>query len=176
MSKVYRVKLGTVEGAGRERRSIACPKLVPEMPTILGAALAAKGWKVDEKAKRATKTFRGVEATVDLDAATLGLEAKVSEEVVGRSYQADDNDARGMAEARANAESARKAAQVKVDQKAARAVLAVDVEVREEVMGAVKVALVEALTLKAKQLGQIQSVEQGTDADGRAVTTIRVEV
>jgi hypothetical protein len=176
MSKVYRVKLGTVAGAGRDTRSIACPKLVPEMPTILGAALAAKGWEVDADGRAARKTFRGVEATVDLKSPALDLKSTVTREVEGRAYEPDDNDARGMALARANGEAALKEAQRKVDEKAARAVLAVDVEVREEVMGAVKVALVDALTRKAAQLGRVASIERGTDADGQTVTTIRVEV
>ena len=47
---------------------------------------------------------------------------------------------------------------------------------RAEVAGAVKVALLEALTRKAQQLGRIASIEQGTDADGRPMTTIKVEV
>jgi hypothetical protein len=54
--------------------------------------------------------------------------------------------------------------------------VAVDVEVREQVMGAVEAAPVDALTRKAAQLGRVASVERGTDADGQTVTTIRVEV
>ena len=176
MSKTYRVKLGTVEGAGRDERRIACPKIVPEMPVLLGAALAAQGWDVDEVGNRARKRFNEVEATVTLDDPSLELKTAVSVAVVGRSYQPDDNEVLGKAEARADGAARRGEFQQQADAKAAQALIDVDDAVRAEVAGAVKVALLEALTRKAQQLGRIASIEQGTDADGRPMTTIKVEV
>ena len=174
MSKTYRVKLGVVRGAGEDKRRIACPRLVPEMPTLLGDALAAQGW--DVHAGVARKRFDEVDAAITLDDPTLELKAKVAIEVVGRSYEPNDNDAVGMAAAREDGKAKRESAQRTADKQAAEAVIGVETRVREEVHGAVKVALLEALTRKANGLGRVQSVERGTDADGRAVTTITVEV
>ena len=174
MSKTYRVRLGAVRGAGEDKRRIACPPLVPEMPTLLGDALAAQGW--DVHAGIARKRFDGVDATITLHDPTLELKAEVAIEVVGRSYEPNDNDALGMAAAREDGEAKRAQAKRTADQRAAEAVIGVETRVREEVHGAVKVALLEALTRKAQQLGRVASVERGTDADGRAVTTITVEV
>ena len=174
MSKTYVVKLGTVVGESRERRDVVCPRIVPEMPALLGDALKGAGWAVEGHVAR--KAFEGVEVEVDLENPSLELKAKAEVPVVGRGYDAADNRARGEAAARRDGEARRDEVARTAREAAERALIKVEDEVRTEVAGAVKVALLEALQRKAAQLGTVQGVEHGTDADGRAVTTIRVEV
>lgn len=174
MSKTYVVKIGTVSAESRERRDVVCPPIVPEMPSLLGAELAARGWDVAED--KARKTFDGVEVEVDLRNPSLELKSGAKVAVVGKSYDAADNDVRGRAAARKDAEAKRGEAGKRAKAKAEQALLKVDDEVRAEVTAAVKGALLEALQRKAAQLGRVQGVEHGKDADGRPVTTIRVEV
>lgn len=174
MSKTYVVKIGVEHAESRERRALVCPPIVPEMPSLLGAELAKRGWDVADD--KASKTFDGVEVEVDLRNPSLELKADAKANVVGRSYDPADNDARGRAAARKDAEVNREEAAKQAKAKAEKKLLKVDDAVRAEVSGAVKGALLEALQRKAAQLGRVQGVEQGTDADGRPVTTIRVEV
>ncbi|MEZ4407189.1 MAG: hypothetical protein R3A52_12005 [Polyangiales bacterium] len=176
MSKTYRVKLGAVTGESSDRRKVVCPKLVPEMGEILGEALTRRGWVVDAESKRATKRDGAVTASLDLDDPTLELRASLSEEVIGQSYEPNDNDALGTAKAKADAEAQRIVATKRVKRAAESLIASREAGVRDDVLGAVKEALVEALKRKAATLGRVESVVQGTDAQGRAVTTIKVEV
>ena len=176
MSKTYRVRLGSVRGEGRDERRIVCPKLVPEMPALLGDALAAKGWVVTPDGAKARKRFGTVDATIALDEPALELKAEASVELIGRSYEPNDNDGLGRTAALADGETQRPVAAKQAVARAERIIAQAEPDVRAEVLGAVQVALLEALQRKAAQLGRVQSVERGTDADGRAVTTIKVEV
>ena len=176
MSKTYRVRLGTVTEESADRRRVVCPRIVPEMPEILGAALKSRGWSVDGATKKATKRVGAVTATVDLDEPVMELKAAASEDVIGQAWEANDDDAKGEVAARADGERQRGRARARAKERAQAAVAAGEAAVRDEVLAAVKAALVEALTRKAAELGRVESVVQGTDAQGRAVTTIKVEV
>ncbi len=176
MSKTYRVKLGTVVGESRDRRVVVCPPIVPEMPALLGAELAKAGWAIDDDGKTARKTVDAAELSIDLENPALELNAQATADVIGSSYDPADNDGRGDAAAREDAERRRPDFEREAKAKADRALMRAEEAVRDEVGGAVRAALLEALVRKAGQLGRAGDPVESVDADGQRVTTITVEV
>lgn len=180
MSKTYRVKIGAATAQETAHRDLQCPDIVPNMGELLGDELRARGWTVDPEARTATKTLgqgaARVTATVDLAAKTLDLKSEGSADIVGRAYDHDDNDARGRAAARENAEEQRGAAEGAAREKAARALLSVEKTVADEVTLAVRETLRAAILVKARQLGAVETIVDSKDADGRPVTRVTVSV
>ena len=109
MSKTYEVKLGIESVEQSARRPLRCPPIVPDIGRLLGAELAAAGWDVaDDKATKTVATAHGpVTARVDLGDPSLEIVGKASGKLVGRAYNANDNEKRGRAAARKDAESKR---------------------------------------------------------------------
>lgn len=178
MSKTYEVKLGIEQAEQSTHRKLRCPPIVPDMGRLLGEALGAAGWDVARDA--ATKTVPTesgpVTARVDLLDPSLEITSKASGQVVGRAYDAADNDKRGRAAARKDGEAKRGTVRGKLTEKTTRAVMEAEPVITAEVQSAVQSAVRTAVLRKAASMGTIESVLDGEDARGRQTTTIVIEV
>lgn len=178
MSKTYEVRLGIEEVEESAHRKLLCPPIVPEIGEMLGDELASAGWTVARgKATKTVQTKAGtVTARVSLDDPSLEITAKASGEVIGRSYDAADDDVRGKAAARRDGESKRASVREKLRKSVGGAVAEAEIEIRGEVQAAVQAAVRAAVLKKAASMGTVESVTDGQDAKGRATTTIVIEV
>lgn len=148
------------------------PILAPDtMRDLLKEQLQSAGWTQTsdggrEKTLRPHGSTGELVATLSADGSTVTISMTTEEAVtgVGRS------DADAKANAAANAQNA--APQVK--REATTTLASAEADVRAVLEAAIQKVYVDALEQKAKSMGQVESIERGTAADGSLEITIKV--
>jgi hypothetical protein len=174
MSRGYRVSwvsaTGTAEGGDALRLSLCLLNILDaaEMAALLREELAAEGWTVGADGTATKDLGDGATATLSADGSEVLLRAESTREVT-----AAGTDAAG-AEAALQAAVAVEAARAQAT--AARSLTALEPDLRAAVGEAVQRVYVRALKQKAASMGTVESVREGTDADGGYEVTIKVRV
>ena len=190
MSQCYRIRLreairDTVRAADRTTHRIELTDLLPQdaMRGLLRRALERRGFREDDDGLLRRRDADGVVISADLGALEVSTEVDAAEDVslvvdaagTGESRGAARADAREQLEAErrrarqgiADREQAlqRRVTQVLEDGEPARL---------RELNQALQEVYADALKRKAAELGEVLSVEEGTDAQGRYELTITV--
>lgn len=174
MSRAYSVKQvrasARVEGADALSLSLCLLDILDpsEMGALLREELAAAGWSPDE---------RGVLSTVLPGGARVSLSDDGSE-VTARIAHAREVTAQGADREAADTalREASERARARASAQAARALDALEPELRALVGEAVQRVYVRALKTRAARLGTIESVDERVGQDGQTELTIRVRV
>lgn len=143
------------------------PILPPEeMHDILKAELEKDGWKQTADGGR-EKTIRpGLKATLAADGSTVTISMTAERDVGGSG--------RTEADAKAAAQKNAEAAAAAVKREATTALASAEADVRAALEKAIQKVYIDALEKKAKSMGQVESIERGTSADGSMEITIKV--
>lgn len=174
MSKTYAVQMGVEQGEDIHKSTLKILPIVKDMPDVLCGELKSRGWSV--KGDVASKRFGDASVKVNTSTGEVELSSRAEVELVGRGYDADDNEERGRAAARRDGESRRAAVREQAKQKAQKALLDVSEDVRKELHESLRDATVAALRKKAAALGTIESETESVNKNGERQVTIKVRV
>ncbi|MFN3199803.1 MAG: hypothetical protein ACE366_15480 [Bradymonadia bacterium] len=143
------------------------PILSPEeMSTLLRQALIAQGWS--EKGDRVVLNQDGVQIALEPDGRSIVIKGTRSARVTGTATD--------KASAQAAAKLQAERAKASMSQTLAKDLLKTEAAVREAIEKALQGVYVEALKRKAASMGEIESVHEGTGADGQSELTIKIKV
>jgi hypothetical protein len=143
------------------------PILSPEdMRALLQQQLSQEGWQQAADGGREKVIRPGLVATLSADGSTVTI-AMTAERDVGGSGRSD-------AAAKAAAEKNAAAAEAAIKREATTALAAAEADVRAALEQAIQKVDVDALEQKARSMGQVESIERGTAADGSLEITIKV--
>ena len=175
MSRGYRVVVEPLSTAQQKVSSsdelcvdvALLPILSPQQMTdLLKDALDDDGWTLTADGGR-QKTLRpGLVATLSADGSSITV-SMTAERSVGGTGRSD-------AEAQQNAAQNATAASSAVKREATTTLAAAEADVRAALEKAIQQVYVEALEQKAQSMGQVESIERGTSADGSLEITIKV--
>ncbi len=136
------------------------------MRALLINELTSIGWQQTADGGR-EKTIRpGLVATLSADGTTVTIAMTAEKDVAGSGR----SDAEAKVAAAANAEQAT----AHVKRAATTALASAEADVRAALEAAIQKVYVDALEQKAKSMGQVESIERGTSADGSLEITIKV--
>jgi hypothetical protein len=176
MSRTYRVSAGTVSSSAAGKHKIILLPL-PGVQADVAAACEEDGWRRSKGDPLVLTRQEGdATATVDLRAGEITIRSSAEVEVFGEGYDRQDRQEVGEELAREDAEKNRGAFEEEAQRIASGAVIRAEGAVRDGVAKAISRGYVEALKRRAAQMGQVESVQQGTGANGAAEVTIKVRV
>ncbi len=172
MSRAYRVKWQTASRVVRSEDQVKLDVdllgILPpeEMHELLAGALTEEGWKKKGDGTLA-KTMGAAEATLSEDGKTISLNLKQKKKVT----------ATAQTKSTAESEAARRsqAAQAGLDEERTRALSQAEADLRDGLSAVVQRTYREALERRARMLGEIESIQEGTTTDGDVEVTIKIK-
>jgi len=189
MSRAYWVKLSssvteTIKGTDRTTHRIELDAVLPEgeMREILEGALAEAGWEQRDEGSY-QKTVGEVSLTWDLDKNEVEAAVESSREVSrdlnveGRAYSQEAAQRNADRQLKQQQESARDAIEAEQEQlqKKLTTALGENEEQRvREINGVLQKAYTEGLKRKARRMGNVTSIQEGTSENGEYELTITV--
>ncbi len=189
MSRAYWVKLSssvveTINASDRATHRIQLDAVVPEgeMDQILEGALEESGWEKDGD-KRFRKTVDGVELVWDLDKGVVEATAEASQEVArevqveGRAYSQDAAQQQAERQLQQREQQTRDAIgseQEQLQKKLTKKLGDNEQERVREINGVLQKAYTEGLKRKARRMGNVTSIQEGTSAEGEYQLTITI--
>jgi hypothetical protein len=180
MSRGYRIRVPTPRTVHRASSTVSgtdelCVDvgLLPilgeaEMRELLRAELTAQGWVRTSGGGLKSDLGKGLTAELSPDGEQITVSTTST-----REFQATGT---SQADAERSAASQAAASKAAVERQSTVRLAKAESDVRATLEQAVQRVYIEALGRKARQLGEVQSVQHGTAADGTVEVTIKIRV
>jgi hypothetical protein len=172
MSRAYRIEWKTASRriTAKDEISIDVALLEilsdEEMKALLDQELLQQGWK-KEKGKL-VKGFGSARAEIDSERKTVAIVLEREREVTARGQT--------QAAAHNQAEANAKTAQASLDREVTAELAEGEAKVRENLQGALQKVYVVALEQKARQMGEVESIDRRENEEGELELIIKVKV